>query len=199
MLPGLQRTRKIATGVASTIELIQIECFHIHLPAMMSIKHIIFEYYGWIALVLFGALVGLSVWVGGDHAWKIFIASVTASLSFVYFAQKQKLEELRLFRELFEHFNQRYERLNHALISLMKRQDQDLNEEEKQVFYDYFNLCGEEFLFYRKGYIYPEVWTAWQNGMKVYAADPSIQELWQRELESNSYYGFSLALLGRIK
>jgi hypothetical protein len=55
---------------------------------------------------------------------------------------------------------------------------------------DYFNLCAEEWLFWRAGYIYDPVWVAWENGMKQFAKDPRVKELWLRERATNSYYGF---------
>jgi hypothetical protein len=59
--------------------------------------------------------------------------------------------------------------------------------------FDYFNLCGEEYLFYRRGYIYPEVWKSWVAGMKFYYNDPRIQNLWEEELSSESYYGLDIS------
>src|SRR5436190_2837771 len=52
------------------------------------------------------------------------------------------------------------------------RQQSDFNETQKLEFIDYFNLCAEEFLFQRLGYIYDEVWTSWRNGMLQYGRDP---------------------------
>ena len=57
---------------------------------------------------------------------------------------------------------------------------------------DYFNLCGEEYLFYRRGFIYPEVWGSWVRGMNIYFKDDRIQELWLEELRNESYYGLDV-------
>jgi hypothetical protein len=54
------------------------------------------------------------------------------------------------------------------------------------------NLCGEEYLYYDKGYINPEVWRAWRNGMKYYLADQRILNKWADEEKSGSYYGLTL-------
>jgi hypothetical protein len=93
------------------------------------------------------------------------IGSVLATgLAFIYFVQQQKLAETSLFKELFTEFNQRYDSLNEKLVAL-RGETSELTPEKKGIVLDYFNLCAEEYLFYKEGYIYPEVWTAWCRGM----------------------------------
>jgi hypothetical protein len=65
--------------------------------------------------------------------------------------------------------------------------------EDRQVLMDYFNLCAEEYLYFNAGYIDTSVWKSWMRGMKAYAAVPAIRGLWEKELQSGSYYGFSLS------
>ncbi len=60
------------------------------------------------------------------------------------------------------------------------------------ILYDYFNLCAEEYMYFNAGCIDSRVWLAWINGMRHFAGDPEILEIWNQELESDSYYGFSL-------
>jgi hypothetical protein len=67
--------------------------------------------------------------------------------------------------------------------------------DDKQLLYDYFNLCAEEYLYFKSGYVDAEVWQSWLRGMKLFASNPEIRRLWQEELESGSYYGFTLALI----
>ena len=156
-------------------------------------KHFMFRYYVVIALVSFLATVILVMLAYDSVDWKLIVTIIGTILSFVYFAQKQNLEELRLFKELFTEFNQRYDRLNESLNRiLLEDPDDELTAEELDVLNDYFNLCGEEHLFFKKGYIYPEVWKAWLNGMKIFYQDERIRELWLRELETDSYYGLRL-------
>jgi len=92
-------------------------------------------------------------------------------------------------KELFEYFNQRYDEQNNDLQTWLK-QPSELTEEQKLGFIDYFNLCAEESVFRRLGYIYDEVWNAWQNGMWQYFRDPRVAVLWEEQRKSNSYYGF---------
>ncbi len=42
---------------------------------------------------------------------------------------------------------------------------------------------------YKQGFIYPEVWQAWGNGMRFFRQNLRIKELWEKELKSGSYYG----------
>jgi len=57
---------------------------------------------------------------------------------------------------------------------------------------DYLNLCGEEYLYYKRGYIEPSVWHAWQNGMKSILEAPSIYAVWVAEKKTGSYYDLPL-------
>ena len=66
---------------------------------------------------------------------------------------------------------------------------------EIQTLYDYFNLCAEEYLYFKSGYIDQEVWNAWVKGMQLFAENSEIRRVWQRELDQGSYYGFNLKLL----
>ena len=125
--------------------------------------------------------------------WRVLVPVMGGLFSFAYAVQKLALEESRLFRELFHEFNERYDQLDTALNAI---RDGDgvtpLTPCEKGTLYRYFNLCGEEFLYYRKGYIDPEAWKSWSNGMMIYCQNARIQRLWKEELQSDSYYGLTL-------
>ena len=156
-------------------------------------KHFIFRYYILIALV--GCFIAITAVVKTHQTfnWQLAITIVGGGFSFIYFIQKQKLEETRLFKELFTEFNERYDRLNEKLNSIVTgNENAELSSEELNDLYDYFNLCGEEYFFYKQGYIYPEVWVSWVNGMKDFYRNTRIKTIWEKELESNSYYGFKI-------
>jgi hypothetical protein len=58
--------------------------------------------------------------------------------------------------------------------------------------------CAEEYMFYELGYIREEAWQAWLEGMRYYYENnDQIRALWEKELEQNSYYGFTSAHLRR--
>lgn len=113
-------------------------------------------------------------------------------LSIIYFLQKQKIEELRVFRELFKEFNDRYDRLNEHLDAILKSERIELLSEEKNILIDYFNLCGEEYLYFRKGYIDPVIWSAWENGMKSIFSNSKVRSFWECEKKTESYYGLPI-------
>jgi hypothetical protein len=74
----------------------------------------------------------------------------------------------------------------------MEQQVSILESESRQTLFDYFNLCAEEFLYYKTGFIDPEVWQSWASGMKHFASVKHIRELWEAELGGGSYYGLTL-------
>jgi len=153
-------------------------------------KHFLFRHYWWIVIVVAGLLI---YWIhadGKDPDLKLTLTVIGSVISGVFFVQKQKLEELKMFKDLFVEFNRRYDSMNEDLNKTAdSNPSEELSVRETAVLCDYFNLCGEEYLFYKRGYIDPFAWKAWHNGMKVFYKNPRINGLWVRELETDSYYG----------
>lgn len=142
-------------------------------------------------------LVGLVLVIAaGLRDWAIIVSLVGVAISLIYFVQSQRLEETRLFKELFSEFNLRYDKLNGTLQDVERYPpEQCLTNEETKALVDYFNLCAEEYLFYKLGYIREEAWRAWLKGMRHYYKFNRIRELWDRELNQDSFYGFSAKYL----
>jgi len=162
----------------------------------IKFKFWFYKYYWIFSIILLLLVISINFYFSGAVDWKLLASFMTVTLSFVYFIQKQKIEELRLFKELFQELNDRYDDLNDDLNSIYdKGVNFKIEGKDIQKLYDYFNLCGEEYLYYRKGYILPEVWEAWLNGMKYFYNNKKIKEVWDKELESNSYYGFNQNML----
>jgi hypothetical protein len=121
------------------------------------------------------------------------LAGIALILGVAYFLQQQHIEQARFFQELFTEFNRRYDILNNRLFGHLAQDAKTLfNAEQKQDFVDYFNLCAEEHLFHEAGYIYDDVWKAWRNGMRQFRRDSRVLDLWKKEYETGSYYGFDL-------
>jgi len=157
-------------------------------------KRLVFKFY---ALIIITGFTLLIVWFiisdKSKDAISLFVTVTAGLIGFFYFVQKQQLEELELFKELFTEFNARYDKLNDSLNRIASDEPhKPLTEEEKSTLNDYFNLCAEEFLFYRKGYIYDEVWWAWSNGMSFYIAHKRIGNMWKEEEKTDSYYGLKI-------
>jgi|688.fasta_scaffold193750_2 hypothetical protein len=97
------------------------------------------------------------------------------------------------FRSLFKEFNARYDGLNEKLYQIKGRPAGDaLSPTDIWLIYDYFNLCAEEYLYYRHGYIDKSVWESWKSGIRNFLEDEEIKTLWDAEIQSNSYYGLNL-------
>lgn len=160
------------------------------------VKFFLMDYYLWIILflILFAASL-LFFLLARGYDWAAMISIVGGLFSAIYFMQKQELDEARLFKELFLEFNRRYDDLNEKLNNIIrdKNNGKDLVSDDINTLHDFFNLCGEEYLFYKKGYIYPEVWSSWVRGMKIFYEDERIQKEWVKEFGTGSYYGFDLS------
>jgi len=164
---------------------------------MNRIKFWFFRNYWWIFLIGLIILLLITFINGSGHRWKIFASIFPALVTGFFFVQKQRLEELKLFNELFTKFNKRYDELNEKINAIYNEDSEDeLTKKQVDTLYDYFNLCGEEYFYYNQSYIYPQVWKAWINGMKYYYKNARIGKKWKEELEQNSsYYGFTKDLL----
>jgi hypothetical protein len=155
------------------------------------IKHLIFDYPLIISSLLLATVFTCWASVAGLMTKEFLFPAVGAVLGLSYFILKQHLEETRLFKELFTEFNDRYDKQNEHLYKILSEPNETpLEPDDVMVLYDYFNLCAEEYLFYRKGFIHPAVWRAWINGMKIFYADARVRVEWQKELKTDSYYGF---------
>lgn len=163
---------------------------------MIRPKFLLFKYYGVITAAVLVLVIILIYLKGNTVDWKIVVTLISVAFSFTYFVQKQKLEEMKLFKELYGEFNARYDDLNESLNRILRdKSGKKLEPDELDILYNYFNLCGEEYFYYRQGYIYPKVWKAWRNGMKIFYANERIRKTWADELKNDSYYGFQLSEL----
>jgi hypothetical protein len=155
-------------------------------------KHWVLRHYLWVAIALLFLALAIAFWTQ-QETWQTRLGFLAIPFVFLVGIQKQKTEELILFKELFEKFNTRYDEMNENLNAIITRENKtSLSQEEKDTLFNYFNLCGEEYLFYSQGYIYPEVWRAWSKGIEIFLHDPRIKELWDREMKTGSYYGLVL-------
>jgi hypothetical protein len=154
-------------------------------------KHFVFRNYWWIAAVVAVAAIAVIVASGAPRREGLIATTLGTALSFCYFVQKQKLDELRLFKELFTDFNRRYDTMN-AKLEDIRAGNARIDAELRSTLVDYFNLCAEEYLFSKEGYIHPEVWSSWCRGMVHYLRDDRIRQVWNAEMVSDSYYGLTL-------
>lgn len=107
---------------------------------------------------------------------------------------KLKIENDKLFKELFQDFNSRYDERFNDLINELKYDDErEITKTEINILIDYFNLCAEEFLWKEKSRIPNNVWNAWKSGIIENLKIKQVQELYKKETSSTngrkSFYG----------
>ena len=159
-------------------------------------RYTMFRHYWWLISLATVLAISLIVYFYQDGRMPLIGSVLATGLAFIYFVQQQRLAETSLFKELFTEFNSRYDKLNDKLVAL-RGQTKELTVEQKAVLLDYFNLCAEEYLFYKEGYIYPEVWTAWCRGMLWYLEEEPFRSFWALEERTKSYYGLDLDQIRR--
>ena len=118
-------------------------------------RHLILRNYWWIGLLLGGLAAGWAYAFGGDDRTGMVGAAIAGTIGFFYFSQQQRLAETQLFHDLFRAFNSRYNEMNGLLASIASRAEA-LSDEDRHLIVDYFNLCAEEYLFFKEGYIHRE-------------------------------------------
>ena len=125
-----------------------------------------------------------------DHRSASVLLTLVGGLgAFAFYFHRRHADDARLVKELLTEFNDRYDKLGGELQFAISHRG-DFEMETQLRFVRYFNLCAEEWLFWKSGYIYEPVWKAWENGMKQYGRDPRVVVLWRKEEATDSYYGF---------
>ncbi|MFD1016889.1 hypothetical protein [Winogradskyella rapida] len=148
--------------------------------------------------ILFTCLIGSSIviitYLYNSYDEKLLLGLIGIIATFYFGLSKTQMENDRFFKELFRDFNLRYTALNECLYNITNSDKtiEDLSFREKDKIYDYFNLCAEEYYWYKKNRISPTVWKSWKNGMDFWYSKPIIREMWEEEITNNnsrlSYY-----------
>lgn len=126
---------------------------------------------------------------------EIPIAIIATGISICFGIRQSKIENDKIFKELFISFNRKYDKkfnnlLNEIVAKSVNDQKYKLSRKEVKLVIDYLNFCAEEYLWYLKGRIDEAVWQSWENGMKYYLCNPSILPLVNKEKkQKDSYYG----------
>lgn len=136
--------------------------------------------------------------------WKfegqVFAAIFVSVVSAYYAYQKQKIEDDKMFKELFQAFNSRYSAETNDILNELRKSSSEVslsqiktveNKTAENIIIDYFNLCAEEYLWYSKGRIPEDIWKAWKVGIIENMKIPQVKALYKKEVESSelSYYG----------
>ena len=119
----------------------------------------------------------------------VLLIAVGGMWALAFYLHHRHAADAKVVKELLTEFNDRYDKLGSDLqFAIVHRGD--FEKETELKFIRYFNLCAEEWLFWCAGYIYDPVWRAWKNGMKQYSKDTRVMAIWDKEAETDSYYGF---------
>ena len=149
------------------------------------------RWYPLIFLIGFATVIAAWLRFAAGHRPELLASAIGGIAGFTYFLYRQHLDETKLFKELFKEFNARYDALNDDLNTILSGPSEgSLSPDEKKPVFSYFNLCAEEYFFYKAGYIDRRVWESWYRGMGVFFKHPRIHALWKQDCEADSYYGF---------
>ncbi|MGL2963860.1 hypothetical protein ACSVH2_08600 [Flavobacterium sp. RSB2_4_14] len=121
-------------------------------------------------------------------------------LSRGYYKHSKKIEHDKMLKELFGEFNARYDRINIQLdlISRISKDDWNQIKVKKQIkytgiIYDFFNLCAEEYFWFKENRVSEKVWKSWSKGMNIiYNRSEVIQNIWKEESEKEGYISYYL-------
>jgi hypothetical protein len=129
-----------------------------------------------------------------------FIGFLGILVSWYFSRLNKKRESDMVMKDLFEGFNNRYDSLNNKLYDIVTdskdnikvTNSSELNKDQKKTIIDYFNLCAEEYFWYKRGRIDDKIWKSWKAGMNFWYSHNIISELWHEEVKSKngklSYY-----------
>lgn len=150
-------------------------------------------------------IISIILFVYFGNKIEIIGAVLATGISISFGMRQYKMENDKMFKELFESFNNRYDvKFNNKLneIDAIYRIDKQLVIEgnDKLLIIDYLNFCSEEYLWYSKGRIPEIVWQSWENGMLYFLNLEPINKIIQTQKEQKtSYYGLFEKLGKRLK
>lgn len=137
----------------------------------------------------------------GEIISSVIVGLAGVLVTVIYARHARRLAEDQMQHELFIRFNERYDRLNDALREIQEQYPTwDALEKApnfkalRNAIIDFFNLCAEEYYWYRhKKRIDEYMWRSWHGGMNHwYNEVEAIRTLWQAELQKSrgrdSYY-----------
>src|ERR1035441_7210780 len=112
------------------------------------------RWYPLIFLIGFATVIAAWLRFAAGHRPELLASAIGGIAGFTYFLYRQHLDETKLFKELFKEFNARYDALNDDLNTILSGPSEgSLSPDEEKPVFSYFNLCAEEYFFYKAGYI----------------------------------------------
>ncbi|MAO65420.1 MAG: hypothetical protein CL666_10510 [Balneola sp.] len=147
--------------------------------------------------------------------FRTWLGMILGILTLLFAFMRQKHNDMSIFFQLFEKYNQRYDELN-GIMNIINSKTKNLVSGEgaepfdgldnkqygslrkhltdsdtvENVLDDYLNLCAEEYMAYCNGYIPPQIMEYWYKGMEVFFKNPHMRKYFKHELGNDSYYEF---------
>jgi len=130
----------------------------------------------------------------------VFIGLVGLCITYYFSRLTRKSESDKMLKDLFEGFNLRYDLLNNKLFDIVidskdnkaVGQTSELNADQKKTLIDYFNLCAEEYFWFKRNRIDDKIWKSWKAGMDYWYNYDTISQMWHEEVKTKngklSYY-----------
>ncbi len=112
--------------------------------------------------------------------------------TFYFGVLKYKMENDKIFNELFTSFTTRYDdKLNDLFNELRLDLVKKIELDDKKLIIDYFNLCAEEYMWYSRNRIPKSVWIAWKAGIIENLEIVQVKEVYLKETKNGgkSFYG----------
>jgi hypothetical protein len=131
----------------------------------------------------------------------VIFAGVAIFLTYWHHRHSRKIANDKMQMELHTKFSDEFEKLLPNLLILIESEPPQSNpiygEDQEAIniltIRTYFNLCAEEFYWYKRGRIDIEVWNSWRVGMNdFYSMSPLMQEMWKENSKDNGYKAYYL-------
>jgi len=151
-----------------------------------------------IMMAAFAFAIVIFIYVRTDFNNNLFLGALGIIATFYFGVLKYKIENDRVFQELFTSFNDRYNSDFTKLINSLRGHPDKILEvhnekSDESLIIEYFNLCAEEYLWYSKNRIPKSIWGAWKAGIKENLEIKQVREVYDKETKTErgrkSYYG----------
>ena len=109
--------------------------------------------------------------------------SIALFIGIVYSHHARK----KLFKEVFDNYNDRFRQMNTALNSIDSVGG--LSHQDRKLVIDYLALCAEAYVWRKRAIIPGDVWTAWMSRVEIYLQKPSIKQVFD-EIKASSPQGY---------
>lgn len=151
-------------------------------------SHAMRKYLDIILINLIYLIIGIILFYLLGKRIEILVAVIATGISLSLGIRQYKTENDKIFKQLFQEFNSKYDNKFRKKLSKIRNQN---NVKNTEIVIDYFNFCAEEYLWKTKGVIPDNVWNSWEKGIVFFISNPLIKEIFVKEKEQrNSYYGW---------